>query len=120
MEQQAERLQPSAGIAAPAARVSKPFANYNPAPAVSPYMNLYRRDTSGGTIDNYNAFVRPMVEQGRANQTFGGEIRGLQSNVRLQNSAVQRLGKFNQRANTGTMAPEYFQNNGAFFPSFSR
>lgn len=120
MEQQASRLQPSAGISSggAAAAVNKPFSNISQSPAVSPYMNLYRRDT-GGT-DNYYSFVRPQLDQRRANQVIGGEIRGLQSNQQLQSHAVQRLGKTNPAAQTGTMAPEYFQNYGAFYPRFSR
>ena len=118
MEQQTSRLQPSAGISAGAPSVSKPFSSYSPAPAVSPYMDLYRRDTGGA--DNYYSFVRPRLDQRRANQVLGGEIRGLQSNQRLQSHAVQKLGKATDRAQTGTMAPEYYQNFGSFYPGFNR
>jgi len=118
LEQQAQQLQPRAGVTQAAPQISKPFSGYTPGPAVSPYMELYRRDTGG--LDPYNTFVRPQLEQRRANQIIGGEIRGLQSNQRLQSTVIQRLGKNNDRVQTGTMAPEYFQNYGSFYPSFSR
>lgn len=115
---QADRMAPSTGVAASPARVSKPYANYTPPPAVSPYFNLYRTDNQAGTINNYYTFVKPQVDQRQANLSFGGEIRGIQSNQRLQNTAVQRLGKLNQVQ--GTNAPEFFQNSGAYFPAFNR
>lgn len=118
MEQQAQQMQPRAGIMQAAPQVTKPFSGYSPGPAVSPYMDLYRRDTGG--LDPFNTFVRPQLEQRRAKEIIGGEIRGLQSNQRLQATMMQRLGKTNDRVQTGTMAPEFFQNYGSFFPSFSR
>lgn len=118
MEQQAQQMQPRAGVTQAAPQISKPFSGYSPGPAVSPYMDLYRRDTGG--LDPYNTFVRPQLEQRRANQIIGGEIRGLQSNQRLQSTVMQRLGKSNERVQTGTMAPEFFQNYGTFYPGFSR
>ncbi len=39
----------------------KPFANYTAPAAVSPYINLFNRNS--GVIDNYNLYVLPALEQ---------------------------------------------------------
>jgi hypothetical protein len=119
-EAQASRLTPRAGIGA-ASQVSKPFSGYSASPTISPYMNLYRPLGGGGALDNYNTFVRPLTEQQRTNQVIGGEIRGLQSNLGLQHSAIRRLGKERQYSGPqNANAPEYFQNYGNYYPAFSR
>jgi hypothetical protein len=72
----------------------KPFANTRSSPAVSPYMNLFRNDTNGGTVNNYNTFVVPQLDQGRFNQRVAGQIGGL----RME-------GMRGQGVNTGTEVP---------------
>ena len=49
----------------------KPFDNYKPAPAESPYL-LLNCPTDNGTISPYMTYVRPAQEQQRANLEFGG------------------------------------------------
>jgi len=71
---------------------NKPFSQYRAAPAVSPYMNLFRDDTNFGRVDNYNTLVRPMVEQRNANLQVGGAIRGLERKTQTQGSAIRQLG----------------------------
>lgn len=44
----------------------KPFSYYQPESPVSPYLNLFRDDTSG--ISNYWTLVKPQLEQQRVNQ----------------------------------------------------
>jgi hypothetical protein len=111
---------PRAGIGGTVAPSQKPFAGYRSPSPVSPYMQLYQRQSASG-LDNYNQFVRPLLEQQRVNQAINSEIRGVQSGVRLQNYAIQRLGKAAvspqlQRTN----APEYFMNHQRYFPSHYR
>ncbi len=48
---------------------AKPFANYVRPSPVSPYMNLFRSDNAGGTIDNYSTLVKPLLQQQRMNRT---------------------------------------------------
>jgi autotransporter-associated beta strand protein len=48
---------------------------------VSPYMNVYRTDNAGGTIDNYNTVVKPYLDQQQQNQQYDNQISGLQSTV---------------------------------------
>ena len=72
---------------------NKPFSQYRAAPAVSPYMNLFRDDTNFGRVDNYNTLVRPMVEQRNANLQVGGAIHGLQTEdpiTRVGNQTTRR------------------------------
>lgn len=47
---------------------AKPFANFVPPSPVSPYMNLFRTDNAGGTIDNYSTLVKPLLQQQRMNR----------------------------------------------------
>lgn len=49
------------------ASTSKPFSSVTPSPTVSPYMNLFRDDLSGGNDLNYQTLVRPQLEQQRVN-----------------------------------------------------
>ena len=104
-------------LAAPQAAAEKPFAAYRPASGVSPYMNLFRHDTSGGTIDNYNTFVRPEIEQRRLNQQVGRDLRGLERNTRVQSTALQQMER-ESRNLQGVTTPQ-FMNYGNFFPSGS-
>lgn len=52
----------------------RPFANYSSPQAVSPYMNLFRSNTSLGTAGNYYTLVRPQIEQQRVNQQLSRQI----------------------------------------------
>ena len=49
----------------------KPFDNYKPEPAVSPYL-LLNTPTANGTISPYMVLVRPAQEQQQAGLQFGG------------------------------------------------
>jgi hypothetical protein len=107
---QASRLEAMSG----AGQVGKPFTGYTPPPTTSPYMNLYRG--SSESYNNYTELVRPAVDQQRQNQSFGGQIRGLQSSSRLQSMGLQRLGK--AAGQRGTNAPEFYMNYGTYYPAF--
>jgi hypothetical protein len=104
-------------LAAPQAAMEKPFGAYRPTSSVSPYMNLFRHDTSGGTIDNYSTFVRPQLEQRNVNQQVGRDLRGLERNTRVQSTALQQMER-ESRGLQGVTTPQ-FMNYGNFFPSGS-
>lgn len=105
---------------APVAQQAKPFAGYTPPPTTSAYMNMYRANQ--GQIENYTTLVRPELQAQQQNQRFGGDIRGLQSLSRVQQHALQRLGKVNQsqQIQQGFVAPEYFNNYQMYYPNFYR
>ncbi len=88
MESQNSQYQPAQIGGAPAGMpssnglaASRPFSGYKPAPAVSPWLNLYRTDNAGGTIDNYNTVVKPYLDQMQQNQQYDNQISGLQTTV---------------------------------------
>lgn len=103
---------------APMVGFDKPHQGYQPGAAVSPYMNLFRRDDSIG-IDNYNSFVRPRLERQKAAKQVNRQIRGLQSNSRRQGKALNSLGR-QTRAMQGQAAPQYYQNYGGYYPGLGR
>lgn len=98
----------------PRAAAEKPFSNYRPDQPLSPYMELFRRDTLD-TTDNYNALVRPLLNQQRTNRRMGGAVRGLQGTVRRQGGAIRTLGR-----QTGASAPGNYMNYGGYYPSLGR
>jgi hypothetical protein len=83
---------------------------------VSPYMNLFRNGTDGGTIDNYSTLVRPALDQRRTNQQFNTEINALDVNSRVQGLRIQQL---NRETNSlqGVKAQQYFMNYGDYYQS---
>jgi hypothetical protein len=84
---------------------------------VSPYMNLFRNDTNGGTIDNYSTFVRPALDQRSLNQQFNIDFFGLQRNQRIQNAALQQLGRAGySRDQRSIGTPQFYQNYGNYYP----
>jgi len=56
----------------------KPFSDYRLPPAISPYMNLYRFNPLTG-VDNYNLFVRPILEQEAFNRQTAAQLRSLRA-----------------------------------------
>jgi hypothetical protein len=61
---------------APAVGSERAFGNYQPTSPISPYMSLYAPRTLG--VDNYNAYVRPQLEQQAFNQQIEARFRALQ------------------------------------------
>jgi hypothetical protein len=104
--------------AAGRASVGRPFDNFNPAPTVSPYLNLFREDLSGNDDFNYNTLVRPMLEQQRVNDQLQRQSYEIQR--RLQAIAAQPdfspQGNPNQ-APTGHQT--VFQYHSHFYPQMS-
>jgi hypothetical protein len=70
-------------------RTSKPFSSYSgsSSPSVSPYLNLFRTDLSGGGNFNYSTLVQPQLQQQQVNQQL--ERQAMQANRRLQSIAAQ-------------------------------
>jgi hypothetical protein len=86
----------SGQVSAPAARIglgvgastsSKPFSSYSPEPTVSPYLNLFREDFDGTSDFNYQALVRPMLQQQQFNQQV--QRQSMEMARRLQTMAAQ-------------------------------
>jgi hypothetical protein len=97
------------GSQLPGAPVEKAFSDYRSSSSggYSPWMQLFRTDTNRGTIDNYSSYVRPALDQRNMNQQFNMDIYGLQRNSRIQNSAIQQLGRGNSRSLQGVGTPQY-------------
>jgi hypothetical protein len=66
---------------------SKPYANYSPAPTVSPYLNLFREDLDGQSDLNYQTLVQPQLRQQAINERQQRENFDLTR--RLQSIAAQ-------------------------------
>ncbi|NLX98960.1 MAG: hypothetical protein GXY83_22675 [Rhodopirellula sp.] len=81
---------------APPLLSEKPFSTYRAPAPVSPYMNLYQRNNSGGAVNNYYSLVRPLLEQKVYNQEVERQIQSLDAATRLQS---QSLNQINQRTN---------------------
>ncbi|MEN6405087.1 MAG: hypothetical protein ABFC77_01320 [Thermoguttaceae bacterium] len=106
---------PATAVPQATATQEKAFSGYRPTSGISPYMNLFRRD-SGGTVDNYTTLVRPESDQRFLNQRFGNDIRGLQNSTRTQGINLQNLNQQN-RTLQGVGTPQYYMNYGNYYPS---
>ncbi len=84
---------------------------------VSPYLQLFRNDTAGGTIDNYSTLVKPQLQQQRMNQQFGTDLWGLQRDARIQQASVQRM-QNNVRTLQGVGTPQFYMNGGGYYPDY--
>lgn len=96
----------------------KAFSGYRVTSGVSPYMNLFRRD-SLGTIDNYTSLVRPELDQRRVNQQYGRDIRGLEQSTRAQGSSLQQLNR-DTRSLQGVGTPQFYQNYGNYYQGYGQ
>lgn len=94
----------------------KAFTGYKPPPTMSPYLQMYTSRTANGTIDPYNNGVRPMIEQGQANQKFSAQIGGLRSSLNRQGAALNRLNNQEMPVQQGLVNPQYFINYQQFYP----
>ena len=101
------------------AMASKPFSDYSPKPAFSPYMNLFRADNQLGTIDNYSTLVKPMLQQRQMNRQTQWELRSLQSKSGAQGSQLQQL---NRRTDAlqGTSGQNRAKNYFNYYPGLNR
>lgn len=82
-------------------RGSKPFANVQRQPTLSPYLNLLRNDGEDvGGAPNYFAFVRPMLDQQQTNRRTNRQIQGLGREMQAVN---RQLG--HQPSEAGMLRP---------------
>jgi hypothetical protein len=95
--------------------MDKPFSGHQADPVLSPYMDLFRTDNSLGTVDNYNQYVRPKLQQQARNRQLNRQVRGLQSTTQRQGSALRQSQQLQ-----GLSAPQYYQNYGGYYPGFGR
>ncbi len=114
---QSRAVQPtgSPNIMAPPVQpnIDKPFAGYRQASGISPYMNLFRNGTDNGTVDNYTTLVKPQLDQRYLNQQYGRDIRGLQTDARLQGSSLQQINQSRQLQ--GISTPQFYMNYGSYY-----
>ncbi len=59
----------------------KPFSSVQSEPAISPYLNLYRNDSSQNQLINYYTLVRPQLDQIDANKRQAADLQKLRSQV---------------------------------------
>ncbi len=84
-----------------------------PSSGVSPYMQLFRNDTAGGTIDNYTTLVRPQLQQQQLNQQFGTDVFGLQRAARIQQATMQRMQNID-RSLQSVSTPQFYMYGGGY------
>ena len=98
---------------APAVGKEKAFGGYQPTSPISPYMGLYAPRTLG--IDNYNAYVRPQLQQQAFNQQVDTNFRALETE-RTQQDASR---SFDQLYSTGPgTSSATFMNFQPYYPSY--
>ena len=85
-------------------------------------MGLFRNDTNGGTIDNYSTVVRPALDQRSMNLQFNVDIYGLTRNARIQNAALQDMGRGGASAPQIIGTPQFYNsnNNYYYFPGYGQ
>lgn len=100
-------------MAPPASMPDKAFSGYRPTSGVSPWLNMFRRD-SLGTVDNYTTLVRPQLDQRYLNQQFGQDIGGLERNARMQGYNLMQQNQ-QQRSLQGVGTPQFYMNYGNYY-----
>lgn len=99
---------------APAVGTGKAFAGVRPTPAVSPYMGLYAPRTLG--VDNYNAYVRPQLQQEGFNRQVEGQFQTIESGRGAAEAAAR---SFDQLYTVGPAASgATFMNFQPYYPSY--
>jgi hypothetical protein len=104
----------------PAAVTQKPFSNYTAAPAVSPYINLFRSNSLLGTAANYYGLVRPQVQQQSFNQQAAENLSRLGTINAMQQTQIQSLQQQNQLLLEGRLQGSPFTNYLHYYPGLSR
>ena len=72
--------------------IARPFDNQPPQSPYSPYMYMYagRGGPGGGGGDNYNLYVRPMLEQQEYNRQMVQQVESLQQTIQRQQQQLQQ------------------------------
>ena len=84
----------------------------------SPYMHLFRNDTSGGTVDNYTSLVRSCAAAAGREPAVRDDIFGLDRQNRIQQATMQRMQYNSVRSLQGVGTPQYYMNYGSYYPGF--
>jgi hypothetical protein len=95
----------------------KAFSGYQSQSGVSPYMNLFRRDTM--TVDNYTTLVQPQLQQRFLNQQYGRDINSLEQSLRVQGPRIQPT---IYRQGQGVATPQFFMSTtgGQYYPGMEQ
>jgi len=96
---------------APAEPPTKPFADFQPTPTVSPYLNLFQGPAGLARSENYTTLVRPLLQQQSRNTQFGSQLKQLQRNAARQNQVLR---------STEAGGGSYYQNTQGYYPGFQR
>lgn len=97
--------------------IARPFDDQPPQSPYSPYMYIYagRGGIGGGGGDNYNLFVRPMMEQQQYNRQMVQQVESLQQTVQRQQQLIQQqnrtLNQLEQEGIIPTQANPSINNN---------
>lgn len=74
-------------------RGSKPFSEYRPQGAYSPYMSLFREQDTARGLNTYYEYVKPALERQQQTQQTQREIQGLQDTVRYGAQGMPQTGQ---------------------------
>ncbi len=96
--------------------LSAQVGGYQPAPALSPWLNLYQKQ--GGPVDNYHLYVQPQLQ---LRDTLQSQQMGIQANSAAvdavgERNLSQREASFAGPQQTGASAT--FFNQGSYFNNF--
>ncbi len=91
----------------------KPFANYSPAPTVSPYVNL-EQDNQNFSLPTYQTLVRPFVEQRDFNQRQQVELQRINQQFQKVRTQFEMQNTQSQLRPTGHGV--YFNNLLHYYP----
>jgi hypothetical protein len=98
---------------------NKPFANYSPAPTVSPYLNLFREDLDGESDLNYQTLVQPQLRQQAINERQQRE--SMEMSSRLQSLGAQSdFNPAGSRYQPPTGHQTAFQYYGRYYPALQQ
>jgi hypothetical protein len=88
-------------------------------PAVSPYLNLVRRDSFGG-VANYQTLVRPQLEQREFALIQEAELSRLNQELSVQQRTLNTIGQQRAQRVFSTGHRTRFMNLEGYYPGFSQ
>jgi hypothetical protein len=91
----------------------KPFSGFQAAPVISPYQAMYT-NVNNGTLDPYNAFVRPILDQQRMDQQRLDQERSNSPSSSFSGGTMG--GMQNVPGSSGLTSPQNFQYYRQFTP----
>lgn len=111
----------SSRVSAPSAPrpAAKPFTNLNKGSTLSPYLGLFNEGLAGDTVDNYNAFVRPRMQQ----QQFNSAVSRQQQQLNVKVQSISARPAFQQQGSEQMMPTGHqatFGYYSRFYPGLNR